>query len=232
MSAQDCEQLSLFPGDSRASRSVQPGSEEARMMTVTSGRKCLELSKNSGPLGLLEKTLLESSIWSSTRRYLTWKVKATKQGHFLFQLAVSTPRTDGTDAPSWPTPKATDYNGSGPRGSKSAERDLKKGNLKGAVMYATPQARDHRTGQGKRWLDPARSRNLNDQIAAMFPTPTTGAGLCGGTGNYQQLKAMEESGEITTEERKSMASGSGGQLNPTWVEAMMGFPSGWTDLED
>ena len=28
----------------------------------------------------------------------------------------------------------------------------------------------------------------------------------------------------------SMASGSGGQLNPTWVEWLMGFPLGWTDL--
>jgi hypothetical protein len=25
---------------------------------------------------------------------------------------------------------------------------------------------------------------------------------------------------------------SGGQLNPTWVEWLMGFPLGWTDLED
>jgi hypothetical protein len=24
----------------------------------------------------------------------------------------------------------------------------------------------------------------------------------------------------------------GGQLNPTWVEWLMGFPLGWTDLED
>jgi DNA (cytosine-5)-methyltransferase 1 len=25
---------------------------------------------------------------------------------------------------------------------------------------------------------------------------------------------------------------SGGRLNPTWVEWLMGFPLGWTDLED
>ena len=24
----------------------------------------------------------------------------------------------------------------------------------------------------------------------------------------------------------------GGQLNPTWVEWLQGFPTGWTDLED
>ena len=64
----------------------------------------------------------------------------------------------------------------------------------------------------------------------MWPTPTTGAGLCGGTGNYQQLKALEASGQITEEERRSMAAGNGGQLNPTWVEWLMGFPLGWTDL--
>ena len=48
MSAQDYEQLTLFQGDSLASRSVLPGSEEARKMTVTSGRRCLELYKKSG----------------------------------------------------------------------------------------------------------------------------------------------------------------------------------------
>ncbi|MDK2600241.1 hypothetical protein QO179_20065 [Bacillus stercoris] len=24
----------------------------------------------------------------------------------------------------------------------------------------------------------------------------------------------------------------GGQLNPTWVEWLMGFPTGWTELKD
>ena len=88
----------------------------------------------------------------------------------------------------FPTPKASDHKGSGPAGSRSAEHDLRKGNLKGAVMYATPQARDYRTGQVERWQDPEKTRNLNDQI--------------------------------------------GGQLNPDWVEWLMGFPIGWTNLLD
>lgn len=70
-------------------------------------------------------------------------------------------------------------------------------------------------------------RNLKG-VVMYYPTPTTGAGLCGGTGNYQQLKTLEKSGQITEEERRSMAAGNGGQLNPEWVEAMMGFPIGWT----
>jgi len=24
----------------------------------------------------------------------------------------------------------------------------------------------------------------------------------------------------------------GGELNPEWIEVLMGFPTGWTDLED
>ena len=55
--------------------------------------------------------------------------------------------------------------------------------------------------------------------------------MCGGSGHYQQLKALAEAGQITEEERRSMAAGNGGQLNPTWVEWLMGFPTGWTDLE-
>mgnify|MGYP000921857751 CR=1 FL=1 len=51
MKRQDCEQLTLFRADSPVSRFPLPGSDEARRMTVTSGLKCLELSRISGPLG-------------------------------------------------------------------------------------------------------------------------------------------------------------------------------------
>ena len=239
MKRQECEQLTLFQEDFPASRSALPGSEEARRMTVISGRKCLELYQNSGPVGLLVRTLLESSIWRSTRCTLTWKIKDTPSRRLLFRLAPLTRRTGETEYVSWagndqraiyfiptpraqniktlekakrerksspgladyiqmfPTPKASDYKGSGPAGTKSAEHDLKRHNLKGVVMF--------------------------------YPTPTTGAGLCGGTGNYLQLKKPTDAGQITEEERKSMSQGNGGQLNPDWVEWLMGLPVGWTE---
>lgn len=55
------------------------------------------------------------------------------------------------------------------------------------AQFATPQSRDYRTGSEDRWNDPARSRNLNDQI--------------------------------------------GGSLNPDWVEWLMGFRTGWTQVD-
>ena len=215
MKGQDCGQLTLFPADSHVSRSALPGSDEAKRMTVTSGRKCSELYRNCGPLGSLVKTLLGSSLWGSTRCFLIWKASATPARRLLFRLVPSTPRIGETGAQSWPTPttdsvthrikrykqggmplstavamfptpRASDYKGSGPAGSKSAEHDLKKGHLKGAILYANPQSRYYRTGQLSRWENPDRSRNLNDQC--------------------------------------------GGQLNPDWVEWLMAFPPGWTDI--
>lgn len=285
MNGQDCEQLSLFPGDSPVSRSAVPGSAEARMTTVISGQKCLESSMNSGPLGLLERTLLTSSIWRSTKCYLTWKTRATKQGRLLFRLAASTPRTGGTDAPSWPTPTASDWRCRGPNShqqglpeavrmwptpnsckasmdislKKSGDGRVKPNKLGWAVaLWPTPRA-NKVGGYSSLSFRPTLEQAVKEEMglwptptgrcgtgasqtvtrqggpdlqtaAKMYPTPTTGAGLCGGTGNYQQLKALEASGQITEEEHRSMAAGNGGQLNPTWVEWLMGFPLGWTDL--
>ena len=198
MNEQVYEQLTLFPEDFHASRSAVPGSAGARMMTVISGRRCSELFRNSGPLGLLAKMLLESSEWRSTRCFLIWKARATKQGRLYFRLVPSTPRTGGTGAPLW-------------LGTMTASQ------TGGNHSLRSPERRKGRAPS------PA-------EFVIMWPTPTTGAGLCGGTGNYQQLKALEASGQITEEERRSMAAGNGGQLNPTWVEWFMGFPLGWTDL--
>ena len=97
------------------------------------------------------------------------------------------------------------------------------------MKFATPQARDFRTGEARRWDNPARSRNLNDQIAK-FPTPRT-KGMCGGSGAFQKMKALEAEGIVTTEERKQMTAGNGGQLNPTWTEWLMGWPLEWTALK-
>ena len=86
------ERLTLFQEDSLANHLVLPGSKKAQQMTVTSGKKCLELSKRSDQLGLLAKTLLESSNWLSTKCYLTWKIVATPQKRSLYRLAVSVRR--------------------------------------------------------------------------------------------------------------------------------------------
>lgn len=227
MKRQECEQLTLFQEASPASRLVLPGSDEARKMTVTSGLKCLELYRNSGPLGLLVRMLLGSSIWRSTRCALTWKTKVTPSRRLLFRLVPSTPRTEETGAQSWPTPTAADTYTGRMKSTQQKPGSMHSVTLADAVrMWPTPKAQNAR-GNGER--HGSGGPNL-DVAVMMYPTPTTGSGLCGGTGNFQQLKKLKDSGQITEEERRNMSQGNGGQLNPTWVEWLMGFPLGWTDL--
>lgn len=87
------------------------GEQKAKKMTVISGQKCLELSKNSGPIGLLEKMLLTSPIWNSTVRYLTWKTSITKQQRLYFQLWPSVPNIKGLEHSLLPTPTASMWKG-------------------------------------------------------------------------------------------------------------------------
>jgi len=184
----DLEELIALSGDTPASHSVSPGSDEARKMTVTSGQKLKGSWLPSGPLGDCLRMLLDTSAWASTKCFLTWKAKATPRGRQLFQLVPSMPRTDETEFGLWPTPSATDGKGSGVNGD-----------LRDRLDYAVERGA---TKTKKFW-----------------PTPRAGSdAMCGGSGHAKMLKGTDL--EINR-----------GSLNPQWVEWLMGFPEGWTDLK-
>jgi len=64
----------------------------------------------------------------------------------------------------------------------------------------------------------------------LHPAATTGTGaITRASGSFHKLRALADAGQITEDERRNMASGA--QLNPDWVEWMMGWPVGWTDIE-
>ena len=71
--------------------------------------------------------------------------------------------------------------------------------------------------------------------------PTIGTQAMGGcSGSFAKLKELEEIGRLTPEERRAMSShltggkdpdtANCGMLNPDWVEWLMGWPLGWTDI--
>ena len=68
-----------------------------------------------------------------------------------------------------------------------------------------------------------------EEAVALWPTPQ--ANSWGATGHRNQLQKQVDNGTITQAEKAAMSSGNGGKLNPQWVEWLMGFPPGWTDLE-
>ena len=63
---------------------------------------------------------------------------------------------------------------------------------------------------------------------ALLPTQSAQRG---GVSSWQKLKKLRDLGYITPEEMSAMASTTGGKLNPMWVEWLMGWPLGWTDLK-
>jgi hypothetical protein len=60
-------------------------------------------------------------------------------------------------------------------------------------------------------------------MARLWPTPNSGSTHWGGT--------MQEWGGSKNWVRKEMPELASGALNPTWVEWLMGWPLGWTDLK-
>ena len=234
MTQQDLFQTatSLQP-DIPASHLVRPGSDEARKMTAISGRKYFPLCKQSDQLGAFSRMFMVTSQWASTRCYLTWKPKATPAGRLLFQLAPSMPHTEDLESGFWATPRTTDTNSGrtldekGRRISKSS--DLVFGaNLADQVkMWPTPTATE-RSG-----INPKTGKGAGlSKTVQMWPTPTTrdhkGGYLGGRMRNGKvSMDTLDVAVQYTDNQQKN-----GGQLNPQWVEWLMGYPEGWTDLKD
>ncbi len=110
------DQLTLSLEDTLVSLSVSPGSDQARMMTATSGQKYSALLDQSNPVGYCSKMLLDTSRWVSTTCFLTWTPSATPRNRSLFRLAPSIQSTEEIESGLWPTPTANDFKGAGMSG--------------------------------------------------------------------------------------------------------------------
>jgi len=200
-----------LPGVSHASLSVVPGSERAKKITATSGLKCSGSYRKQGPLGSLVRTLLESSTWNSNKCVLTWKMKAMKSDRLLFQLAPSTPRIVGIGSGYLlTTPQAVDASAGAVISKDDKFKILKSGRLR----------RMNRSGVDG-------SAGLSREIA-MLPTPGTPRPHDNEetAGQYYQSQNQKDLTTIL-----GTSSGPKLRLEPAFVEWMMGYPEGWTDLK-
>ena len=226
--------------DTPASHFHLPGSAEAQKMTDTSGRTYFPLFKAKDPLGAFSRMFMGMSLWASTKCYLTWRGKATPQGRSLFQLVPQTHHTDETDFGSspemWATPRTSDttagrtLNEKGQRISKSS--DLVFGaNLADQVkMWPTPRACTAMAAENIHNRVNDKFPNLETLVAqTMWPTPTASLEKHSTKEAYWKNRIQKGRQEdIQMRVHKETGSGS---LNPAWVEWLMGYPEGWTDLE-
>ena len=204
----DSKQMDFFPStssleDTLANLSPSQVEKKVKKIRDTSGQSILDLSKNVGQLGLLEKMLVDTLNSVSTPLSRTWRVKTTPLGRLVFQLRASAPTTKEKESGLWRTPDA--HGGRGP----SSEKRMK---MK---------------------LDKKMPISLNDQVAhpyLMWPTPNASDNRDRGNLSdpaVQRRIAMGKQVGLTMAVKEQKG---GGSLNPTWVEWLMGYPKGWTDL--
>ena len=246
--------------DIPASPSASLDVKKVSKIRDTSGQKCLDLSKNSDRLGLLEKMLVDTLNSVSTPYSRTWKVKVTPHAHLVFQLRASAQTIKEKESGLWQTPTAV---GIKERSQEALEKKMKKrlatgrktvppgslteqikfspnkGQLPNWNMWRTP---DNMKGGSnlpgiKKALDEGHLKRpsgqqiqirLQDQVKEeriqpkKWPTPTANEDAAGRpTGKMQKMLGNHPDVRGT----------GGGTLNPTWVEWLMGYPSGWTDLK-
>ena len=76
----------------------------------------------------------------------------------------------------------------------------------------------------------ASTLRTEDTASQFWPTPSTGAESCAGTGNFKTLELMARRGLITEQERKEFSKGNGGKTNPELLEWLMGYEQQFTKL--
>ena len=204
----DLEELTSSSVGSPASRGPLPGRSEAQKMTAISGRKWLGLLESYGLHGSLARTCedLLTNQWASSAAFLTWRASATKPSHLLFRLAPSTPRTAEIESGllHTPTSKANQF------APSMRERDA-------GSWWATPAAADSRGSTGGN-----QGKSLRTDVR-MWPTPKARDWKDGASAGTQG-RSSPDLGKVVGQSQTA------GSLNPTWVEWLMGFPVGWTNL--
>jgi hypothetical protein len=126
----------------------------------------------------------------------------------------------------FPTPHSNCHTGAGKRGDGGE-------NLQTAVMWPTPQSRDYK-GKSQRGADPQNRDCLPNAVMnqKMWPTPDAN---CGNRGTQPEWKPIRESGQTasyTLNQATRDTDGPTGQLNPQFVEWLMGYPMNYTDMRD
>jgi len=227
-------QLTLFVEASLASPSRLRESKEDQTMTVTSGLKCLELSKNPDHDGLLERMFLGSSTWHSTMCKLTWKENITRSGNSYYRLLPSMRATEEIEYSLLPTPTAQQY-GTSQNGKRKDGTTFKQAGKPSLHTMARHNLWPTPTVQGnynKKGLSKKSGDGLATAVKKMWPTPTTRdhkGGYVGG--RIRNGKVSWDTLDVAVQHTDNQEKVSG-SLNPTWVEWLMGFPIEWTELKD
>jgi hypothetical protein len=134
------------------------------------------------------------------------------QNGIVYQLRPLAPLTDVTEYSYWPTPLAQE------------REQSHKGNIslsKAVKLWPTPTVSSGGGQNMKSYFNQRHGLNLQGAVQ-MFPTPTANDIR---HGSQAQMARYHLNDIVSVREQNN------GPLNPAWVEWLMGFPAGWTELD-
>jgi len=226
--------LTLFAVDTLANPLVPQASDEAQTTPDICG---LGLEK---PLASYDhatqcwKMSEDTCLWGEFRLLESLPKSGMTRNGVLYQQPEWVRPIDATELLSWPTPTTQEVehphavvNDKGRRVSRNGKTSHSLGLADAVQMWPTPTIDDSKNVTRKSGVFQSLTRKVMENP---WPTPT--ASSWGNAGSREMLNKHIASGNITEQDKRSMTAGNGGKLNPTWVEWLMGFPTGWTDLED
>jgi hypothetical protein len=228
------EQAALFPAESTsfAAASLNLASLTAlqenvsRLVTsVISGEKCGESLASLNPDGSWARMCqgycqvnLDGSLEAFSETWPRWGIVSDGECTELATLGL---RTDETECSSWATPNAADCQGSHGGGQgRSLRTDIwrwKQG------LLPTPQATPGTYDLNWEATDGRKKPNKLGWAVKMLPTPRSSPN------ENRQTKPTPS--QLAGKHGLSLAAEVGGQLNPTFVEWLMNFPKGWTEVD-
>lgn len=153
-----------------------------------------------------------------------WPAEGMTVDGSLYRLPTWERTIRESDGGCWPTPRANKVGGySREDFSPTLEQKVK--------MWPTPKG----TGSGPDFARRSRDGSGGDDLATavakeLWPTPRASEWKgCGPKGSKSQQYRLEKGYlDATVSEREQV----GGQLNPTWVEWLMNYPPGWTEISE
>ncbi len=234
MSEQVNGQLTLYPVDSPASPFPWLESKKGKTTTVTFGLRCSGLSESCARVASSVRMYLESSRLPPGKWSRIWNAQAITSSCFIMKLRLSERYTEGQECSSLVS-STTTMDRLPPKSEAALIKEMtvsrpgrkQPANLRdwvawksGTTLWPTPKASD------SKGIGPAGSKSAEHDLAhgnlkgvVLYARPCAMDYRTGQRKRYENQERMNALNDQI-----------GGQLNPMWVEWLMGFPIGWTDL--
>ena len=219
--------------DIPASPSAPQGSEKVSAILATCGLKSPESSGSADHPSFFSRTspaIYPSDSMSSAESFKAWATGlrlAYSARRKSERLTAESDCSASQQENAWATPRAAEWKGTGPVGSKSHQYRLDK-------FYLDAQAAEFQHGLHARPTEQDGSESSpntrGSHLPSAWPTPTEDN--ANNAAGPSRVRGAEQGGYQDLTVAAARAEGVSKRLNPLFVEWLMGYPLGWTVTQE